>query len=571
MRTTLLLAAICCLALMPGSRSPVIARNGLIATSQPLASAAGLRVLQEGGNAIDAAVAAVAVLSVTEPTMTGVGGDLFAIVYYRGTGAPGESNAATSGKLYGLNASGRAPNGATPAAFRARGLDDIPSRGPLSVSVPGAVDGWAQLIERFGTLPLARALEPAIAYARDGYAVTPVIADQWQSAEDTLAKDPAAAATFLLGGRAPRTGEIFVNPKLAATLQAIARGGRDAFYRGAIAQAIAADMAKREGFLTAEDLAAHRSDWVDPISTSYRGHDVHELPPNTQGFATLEMLNILEAYDVAALGQNSAAYLHLLVEAKKVAFADRDAYLADPGSVPGDLLRRLISKEYAAERRKEINLSKASQFSPGVTAHQAPSRHEARGPREAQGTRPEARGDTVYLTAADRHGNVISLIQSLFNTFGAGIVAGDTGIALHNRGSLFSLDPSHPNVIGPGKRPFHTLVPAMVMKDGRPWLSFGVMGGDHQAQGHVQVLLNLIDFKMDVQAAGDAPRFNHGARLDLENGISDETRTTLAAMGHRLAERGGSHGGYQAILIDPRTRVLSGGSDRRKDGLAIGY
>jgi gamma-glutamyltranspeptidase/glutathione hydrolase len=530
---------------MSYSRSPVIARNGLVATSQPLASAAGLRVLQEGGNAIDAAVAAVAVLSVTEPTMTGVGGDLFAIVYE-----------AKTGRLHGLNASGRAPRAATVEAFRARKLDDIPSRGPLSVSVPGAVDGWAELMERFGSIPLARALEPAIAYARDGFALTPVIAEQWESAADTLAKDPAAAATFLINGRAPRTGEVFANPKLAATLQTIARGGREAFYRGEIAKTVAADMARRGGFLSADDLAAHRSNWIDPISTSYRGYDVYELPPNTQGFAALEMLNILEGFDVASMDRSSAQYLHLLVEAKKIAYADRDAYLADPASVPDALLRRLISKEYAAARRKEIDLSKASTFTPAGTADFA----------------SRARGDTVYLTAADRHGNVISLIQSLFSTFGAGIVSGDTGIALHNRGSLFSLDPSHANVIGPDKRPFHTLVPAMVMKDGRPWLSFGVMGGDHQAQGHVQVLQNLIDFRMDVQAAGDAPRFNHGGgRLSLEDGFTDATREKLKAMGHALADGNGPHGGYQAILIDPRTKALSGGSDRRKDGLAIGY
>jgi gamma-glutamyltranspeptidase/glutathione hydrolase len=553
----LLAAAICWLALVPDTRPPVIVRNGLIATSQPLASAAGLRVLQDGGNAIDAAVTAAAVLAVTEPTMTGVGGDLFAIVYD-----------AKSGKLTGLNASGRAPAKATPAAFRARGLTDIPNGGPLSVSVPGAVDGWAELLERFGTRTLARALEPAIGYARGGFAVTPVIAEQWNGAADRLAKDPAAAATFLVDGRAPRPGEIFANPRLAATLQTIAQGGRDAFYRGPLAQAIAADMAKRDAFLTAEDLAAHTSDWVDPISTSYRGHDVYELPPNTQGFAALEMLNILEAYDLAALGHNSAAYLHLLVEAKKIAYADRDAYLADPGSVPRDLLRRLISKDYAAQRRKEINLSKAGTYAPANQVSEAGDR--ANNPL-GSGPWTVAAGDTVYLTAADQHGNIVSLIQSLFNTFGAGIVAGDTGIALHNRGSLFSLSASHPNVIGLGKRPFHTLVPAMVLKDGRPWLSFGVMGGDHQAQGHVQVLLNLIDFRMDVQAAGDAPRFNHTSRLALEDGISGEVRAKLAAMGHALAEPSGTHGGYQAILIDPRTKALSGGSDRRKDGVAVGY
>jgi gamma-glutamyltranspeptidase/glutathione hydrolase len=563
---TLIVAALSCLALMsPATRPPVIARNGLIATSQPLASAAGLRVLQEGGNAIDAAVTAVAVLSVVEPTMTGVGGDLFAIVYD-----------ARSGRLHGLNASGRSARAATPEAFRDRGLKEIPYRGPVSVSVPGAVDGWASLLERFGTMSIARALAPAIGYAREGFAVTPVIADQWAAAADTLAKDPAAAATFLPEGRAPRAGELFANRRLAATLETIARGGREEFYRGALAATIAADIQKRGGLLAAIDFNQHRSNWVDPISTTYRGHEVYELPPNTQGFAALEMLNILEGFDVASLVHNSAAYLHLLVEAKKIAFADRDAYLADPASVPPERLTRLLSKEYAAERRKEIDLAKAGTYAPGGRGSEAGGRKSPVSRPPASGARPpEARGDTVYLTAADRDGNVISLIQSIFENFGAGIVAGDTGIVLHNRGSLFSLDPSHPNVIAPGKRPLHTLVPAMAFKDGRPWLSFGVMGGDMQPQGHVQALLNLIDFGMDAQAAGDAPRFRHFAPgLALEEGVPEDAKKGLTERGHRLVERpSGSavFGGYQAILIDPRTRALIGGSDRRKDGVAIGY
>jgi gamma-glutamyltranspeptidase/glutathione hydrolase len=553
MRPFLLVALSFLASMPPPTRPPVVARNGLIATSQPLASAAGLRVLQDGGNAIDAAVTAVAVLSVVEPTMTGAGGDLFAIVYD-----------ARSGRLHGLNASGRAARAATPEAFRDRGLKEIPYRGVISVSVPGAVDGWESLLGRFGTIPLARALAPAIAYAREGFALTPVIAEQWASAADTLATDPAAAATFLPEGRAPRTGEVFANPRLAATLETIARGGREAFYRGPLAEAIAADLQKRGGLLTTLDFNQHQSNWVDPISTTYRGHEVYELPPNTQGFAALEMLNILEGFDVASLRHNSAAYLHLLVEAKKIAFADRDAYLADPASVPAERLKRLISKEYAAGRRKEIDLARAGTYAP------------MEGRRSASGTRsPEAKGDTVYLTAADRHGNVVSLIQSIFENFGAGIVAGETGIVLHNRGNLFSLDPSHPNVIAPGKRPLHTLVPALVFKDGRPWLSFGVMGGDMQPQGHVQALLNLIDFGMDVQAAGDAPRFRHyAAGLALEEGVSDEAWKGLADRGHRLVDRtavSAYFGGYQAILIDPRTRALIGGSDRRKDGVAIGY
>jgi gamma-glutamyltranspeptidase/glutathione hydrolase len=475
-----------------------------------------------------------------------------------------------------LNASGRAARAATPEAFGDRGLKEIPYRGPLSVSVPGAVDGWASLLERFGTISLARALAPAIAYARDGFALTPVVAEQWASAADTLAQDPAAAATFLPGGRAPRAGETFANPRLAATLEIVARGGRDAFYRGPLAGTIAADLQRRGGLVTALDFSGHRSNWVDPISTTYRGHEVYELPPNTQGFAALEMLNILEGFDVASLGHNSAAYLHLLVEAKKIAFADRDAYLADPASVPADRLKRLISKEYAAERRKEIDLAKAGTYAPGGRGSEAGGRMSPISRSPASGTRPpDGHGDTVYLTAVDRHGNVISLIQSIFENFGAGIVAGDTGIVLHNRGNLFSLDPSHPNVVGPGKRPLHTLVPAMAFKDGRPWLSFGVMGGDMQPQGHVQALLNLIDFGLDVQAAGDAPRFRHFAPgLALEDGVPEEAKKGLADRGHKLIERppgGAFFGGYQAILIDPRTRALIGGSDRRKDGVAIGY
>ena len=533
------------------SRSAVLARNGLVATSQPLASAAALRVMQDGGNAIDAAVTAAMVLSVVEPTMNGVGGDLFAIVY-----------SAKEKKLYGLNASGRAPAAATPQEFARRGLKAIPYRGELSVSVPGVVDGWAKLLERFGTLSFDRALQPAIGYARDGFGVSEVIAHQWADEEAVLARDSHAAAAFLTGGRAPRPGEIFRNPALAATLETLAREGATSFYRGSIARQIAADMKRRNGLLAEADLAAHRSDWVDPISTAYRGYDVFELPPNTQGITALEMLNIVEGFDLKALGHNSAEYLHAMAEAKRIAFADRDAYLADPAAVPRDVLAMMLSKDYAARRRGEIDMSHAARaYEPGRVAG------SAQGPGHI-----EAKGDTIYLTAADRDGNVVSLIQSLYESFGSGIVAGDTGIVLQNRGTLFTLREGHPNIIAPGKRPFHTLVPAMVMKDGRPWLSFGVMGGDMQAQAHVQVLANLIDFGMNVQDAGEAPRFRHMANgLALESAIPASVRFGLTSRGHRVIDNPGGFGGYQAIMIDPRSGVMMGGSDPRKDGLAIGY
>ena len=534
------------------TRSAVLARNGIIATSQPLASAAGLAVLQQGGNAIDAAVTAAAVLSVVEPTMNGIGGDLFALVYDPKIRS-----------VRALNASGRAPAAATVEEFKRRNLTSIPYRGELSVSVPGVVDGWSELLAKHGTLSLAKVLEPAIRYARDGYAVSEIIATQWKEQEGTLAKDRPAASTFLVNGRAPRTGEIFRNEKLAASLELISRAGRDAFYRGALAKAIAADMRSRNGLLTEADLAAHKSDWTEPLSTAYRGFDVLEFPPNTQGIVALEMLNILEGFDLKALGHNTSAYLHLLVEAKKIAFADRDAWLADPAATPAAALRRMLSKEYAATRRKEIDPDlAASEYKPLAIDGASP----------AGEVHPQAHGDTIYLTAADKDGNVISLIQSIYESFGAGIVAGETGITLHNRGALFSLRSGHPNLLAPGKRPFHTLVPAMVMKDGRPWLSFGVMGGDMQPQGHVQVLLNMIDFGMNVQEAGEAPRFRHTANgLALESAITPEARFGLDARGHRIVSGVGVFGGFQGILIDPKTGVMMGGSDPRKDGLAIGW
>lgn len=550
------------------TRSVVMGINGMIATSQPLASAAGLQVLRGGGNAVDAAVTAAAVLSVVEPHMNGVGGDLFAIVYD-----------AKTRKLRALNASGRSGHAATPEAFTARKLARVPNSGVYSVTVPGVVDGWATLLASHGTIGLSRALEPAIDYAKNGYAVSEIISGQWQASERKLAADPAAAAAFLPGGHAPRPGDVFANPNLSATLQKIAAGGRDAFYQGPIAAAIVADMKKRDGFLGARDFAEHRSDWIEPISTNYRGYDVYELPPNTQGFVALEMLNILEGFDLKSLGHNSAPYLHLLVEAKRIAFADRAAYLADPDFVPAAVLKALVSKEYAAARRKEIDPAHAAQGYKAGALMGAPSAASDAsqggwGPwREVdENLTGRDRGDTIYLTVADGKGNVVSLIQSLFSDFGSGIVAGDTGIVLHNRGGLFNLTPGHPDQVAPHKRPLHTLVPAFVMKDGKPWLSFGVMGGDHQAQGHVQVLANLIDFGMNVQEAGEAARVSHGGNLlQVESGVSPAARAGLTERGHKVTESIGAYGGYQGILIDPRTGVLMGGSDPRKDGLAIGY
>jgi gamma-glutamyltranspeptidase/glutathione hydrolase len=539
-----------------GTRSPVLARNGVIATSQPLASAAGLQVMQEGGNAIDAAVTAAAVLAVVEPTMTGIGGDVFALVYD-----------AKTKQLRGLNSSGRAGAKADADMLLAKGETNMPGAGVYTITVPGALAGWAELLEKHGTISLARALEPAIRYARDGYPVAEMIADDWEGGARKMAQDPASAAVFLPNGRAPKTGEVFRNPDLAKTLEQVAKGGRDVFYKGAIAKAIASDIERRGGFITAADLAAHTADWVQPIGTNYRGYDVYEMPPNTQGFVALQMLNILEGFDVQSLGHNSAEYLHLLVEAKRIGFADRSAYLADFDHVPPHVLKSLISKEYAETRRKEIDPARAAAgYKPG---------------RFAAGTAspdPDAffdgrdRGDTVYLAAADGQGNAISFINSLFGTFGSGVVVPGTGVVLHNRGSGFTLQKGHPNRLAPGKRPFHTLVPAFIMKDGKPLMPFGVMGGDNQAQAHVQIVVNVVDFGMNVQDAGDAARVRHGGEgLAAESAIGDAIRAALTKRGHEVRDGRGAMGGYQAVFIDPKTGVLMGGSDPRKDGLAIGW
>ncbi len=535
------------------SRSAVMARGGMAATSQPLATAAAIRVLQQGGNAVDAAIAANAVLGVVEPMSCGIGGDLFAIVWD-----------AKSKKLYGLNASGRAPYEASIDLFRSRGLAEIPEAGPLSWSVPGCVDGWDQLRSRFGSKPWGDLLAPAIGHAEDGFPVSEIIAASWRASAPRLAKVPTSAACFLPGGRAPRAGEVFRNPDLARSLRAIARDGRDAFYKGPIAAEFAAYSRSAGGLIEARDLADHASTWVDPVSTNYRGYDVWELPPNGQGIAALQMLNLLEPHDLRAMGPQSPEALHLLIEAKKLAYEDRARFYADPefARVP---VAELISKPYAARRGKLIDLDHAND-------------------RPTPGDPLAA--DTIYMTVVDGAGNAVSLIQSNFNGFGSDHVPGGLGFPIQNRGCLFALDPAHANRLEPHKRPFHTIIPGFVTRDGKPWLSFGVMGGDMQAQGHAQVLVNMIDHGMDVQLAGEAPRFLHsgssrptgaaaqgGGTVALESGIGPEARRALEARGHRIvaAPPSGAFGGYQAIRIDLENRVLIGGSDPRKDGGAMGY
>lgn len=525
-----------------GGRSPVLAPNAMIATSQPLATAAGLAVLAEGGHAVDAAIAAAAVLCVVEPMMTGLGGDLFAIVWDEG-----------KGELRGLNASGGAPAALHPGVLAERGLSAMPARGPLSITVPGAVDGWRALHEAYGRLPFDRLLRPAIAYAEGGYPVSELIAAQWRRNQAVLAGP--ARDLFLPAGRPPRHGERIALPPLAATLRVLAERGPRAFYEGDVADAIAAGVRAQGGLLAASDLAGYRCEWVTPISTRYRGYEVFELPPNGQGMLALQMLNIMEPDDVARLGHGTAEYLHLLIEAKRLAFADRDRYLGDPAwaEIP---VSRLLDKEYARRRRALIDPDRAAPYEgPG-----------------AFGPGLEIDGDTVYLTAVDRDRNAVSFIQSLFTAFGSGVLAGDTGVLMHCRGALFALEPGHPNELRPGKRPLHTILPAMVVRGGRPVFSFGVMGGDMQPQGHVQVLQNIIDFGMDVQQAGEAPRIRHTAReVCAESGIGPAARHGLIDRGHKVVSAVDVFGGYQGIWIDAETGTLRGGSDPRKDGCALGF
>jgi gamma-glutamyltranspeptidase/glutathione hydrolase len=533
------------------TRSEVIAQNGMAATSQPLATQVALDILKKGGNAIDAAIAANAVLGVVEPTGCGVGGDLFAIIW-----------SAEKQKLYGLNASGRSPRSLKLDYLKNQGYEFIPSTGPLPVSVPGCVDGWFEMHDMFGRLPMRDILQPAINYARDGFPITEVIAYYLDRGTQTLKDFPNIKETYMPGGKTPAKGEIFKNPMLANTLDKIAKGGRNEFYRGSIAKAIDAFMKSHGGFLSYDDLSRHNSEWVEPVSSSYRGYDIWELPPNGQGIATLQILNILEGFDLEQMGFGSAEYIHLFTEAKKLAFEDRAKYYADPrySTVP---VTQLISKKYAAERRKLINPEKASKiFDPGKI---------------------EA-GNTIYLTVADKYGNMVSLIQSNYRGMGSGMCPTGLGFVLQDRGEMFSLDKGHANVYAPGKRPFHTIIPGFITKNGKPWISFGVMGGDMQPQGHAQIIINLIDFKMNLQEAGDAPRIYHtgsseptgelmttGGILYLENGFRWEVIQKLLSMGHRIEWNLGGYGGYQAIMWDDKNKVWYGASESRKDGQAAGY
>lgn len=521
----------------------------MVATSQPLASQVGLEVLKRGGNAVDAAIAMAAMLNVTEPMMTGVGGDAFMLVYWSKTK-----------ELKGLNASGRAPGALSLDYFAKRQTKQMPTQMPEfgmeSITVPGAFDGWVTLLEKYGTMKLSDLLSPAIDCAENGFPVMEKTAEDWNAEVTKLKKNPAAATNYLIEGRAPRPGEIFRQPNLARTFRTLARGGRDAFYKGEIARAIADYSKKHGGFISEADLAAQKSDWVEPISTNYRGYTVYEIPPNGQGLTALLTLNILEGFDLAALSAQPDRYYHTLIEATKLAFADRNRYIADPAfsKVP---VVELLSKDYAAKRRALINPNKALDSPPPGKINVG--------------------SDTTYFTVVDKDGNAVSFINSLFDAFGSGIVAGDTGIVLQNRGSSFSLDRAHPNHLEPGKRPFHTIIPAMVFKDNKLFMSFGVMGGGIQPQGHVQVLVNIIDLGMGLQQAIDAPRYRYmsGRAVLLEDEIPATVIDRLIALGHVRASPPGvlrsSMGGGQAIMIDPVNGTLMGASDPRKDGLAIGY
>jgi gamma-glutamyltranspeptidase/glutathione hydrolase len=535
------------------TRSEVIAQHGMAATSQPLATQVALDILKAGGNAIDAAIAANAALGLMEPTGNGIGGDLFAIVWDTETQ-----------KLYGLNGSGRSPHSLTIEHFKKEGLKSVPPYGPLPVTVPGCVDGWFELHKKFGKLPMKSVLAPAIKYARAGFPVSELIAYYWQRSAPILEKWPGFKETFTPNGRAPQKGEIFKNPNLANTLEKMANGGRDVFYKGEIARTIDAFMKRVGGFLSYQDLADHQSEWVEPVSTNYRGYDVWELPPNGQGIAALQMLNILEEYDIRSMGFGNAEYVHLFVEAKKLAFEDRAKFYADPdfAEIP---VKQLISKEYAAERRRLINPNRAAR------------RYDAGNPALKA-------GDTIYLTTADSEGNMVSLIQSNYRGMGSGLSPDGLGFILHDRGELFDLEEGKANTYAPHKRPFHTIIPAFITKDGRPFMSFGVMGGATQPQGHVQIVVNIVDFGMNIQEAGDAPRILHegsseptgdvmtdGGQVFVETGTPYESVRELIKMGHRVGYNVGSYGGYQGIMYDAENRVYYGASESRKDGQAAGY
>ncbi|MFQ5674267.1 MAG: gamma-glutamyltransferase [bacterium] len=535
------------------TRSEVIATHGMAATSQSLATQVALDILKQGGNAIDAAIAANAMLGLVEPTGNGVGGDLFAIVWD-----------AKTEKLYGLNASGRSPMSLTLEHLKKLGLNRIPSYGPLPISVPGCVDGWFELHGKFGKLPIKKILAPAIQYARDGFPVSELIAYYWQKGAQNLQEYPGFKETFMPNGHAPKKGEIFKNPNLANTLDKIANKGRDVFYKGELAKIMDAFMKRVGGFLSYDDLAAHKSEWVEPVSTNYRGYDIWELSPNGQGIAALQILNILEGYNISEWGFGSKEYIHHFIEAKKLAFEDRAKFYADPdfNDIP---VAQLISKEYTAERRALIDPTHAA------------DRYDAGNPALHA-------GDTIYLTTADKDGNMVSLIQSNYRGMGSGLSPDGLGFIFQDRGELFDLEEGHFNSYAPGKRPFHTIIPAFITKDGKPFMSFGVMGGATQPQGHAQIVINIVDFGMNVQEAGDAPRILHqgssqptgekmtdGGRVYLESGLPYEVYRELTRMGHRVGYNVGSYGGYQGIMVDWENHVYYGASESRKDGQAAGY
>lgn len=549
------------------SEQPTLGTRGMVACAHYLATQAGVSILAQGGNAIDAALAANAAMTVVYPSTCSAGGDVFMLIWH-----------AKTQQLYALNGSGRAPAGLTPAYFASQGMKKIPLRGPLPINVPGAVDGWFSALARFGTLPAEKIFAPAIAFAEEGMPITPKLAG-WlaQAAKGVLGPWSSSAEVFLTGGKPPRANTMLRQPLLAHTYKLLAQEGRDAFYNGPIGKTITKYVQNIGGVLSMEDLQCHHSDWVEPISTTYRGYDVYEFPPNSQGITALEMLNIIEGYDVKSLGYQTAEYLHILLEAKKLAFADRDTYISDPKfvNIPVDTL---LSKDYAQQLRTRINLQKAATFA---------------------SLAPEQEGDTMYLCTADKEGNIVSLIQSLYYGFGSGVVGGDTGVLLHNRGAYFSLDPRHVNYLQPGKRTMHTLTPAMVLCNGQPYIALGSMGGDAQPQIHVQLLSAMLDFNKDIQQAINAPRWRGvrhqkypalqerrgqaGVDEYLESGVGEvvfvEQRfpnavpLALTLLGHDTIvtdswDDGMGHA--QAILTNPETHVLAGAADPRCDGLALG-
>jgi gamma-glutamyltranspeptidase / glutathione hydrolase len=568
------------------TRSEVLARHGMVCTSVPAATQVGLDILKRGGNAVDAAIAANATLGLMEPVSNGIGGDLFAIVY-----------SAKENKLYGINGSGRSPLGLSYEQMRAE-LDKlhrktIPPRGMLPISVPGTVDAWSELHKKFGKLKFSDDLAPAVKYAEEGFPVTELIAFYWHFGPEVYKDLPGAfLQTYTLDGkgRTPAKGDIFKNPALAKTLRLIGEKGRDAFYKGEIADKIDKFMRENGGFLRKADFEKHTSTWVDPVSTNYRGYDVFELPPNGQGIATLQILNILEGFDLKSMGRNSAETLHAMIEAKKIAWADRAKFYADPefAKIP---LAGLLSKEYAAERRKLIDPGHAAKaIEAGVPPANGAESQATREPLQDSAATPKRSpvddGDTIYMCTADDEGNMVSLIQSNYRGMGSGIVVPGLGFMFQDRGELFSMEPGHANVYAPGKRPFHTIIPGFVMKDGKPWEAFGVMGGGMQPQGHVQVLTNQIDFGLNAQEAGDASRWQHegdneptgekmekGGYVEVESGIPYEIVRELEKRGHEVRFDVGGYGGYQAIKVELHDgqRVYVGASESRKDGQAAGY